>query len=264
MVFGLVLALGVSTVAFAAGPPSAGVDLPDNATVADLWQLDPSDGSWDPPTTAKAWNSAISANNPTTNGGTKVGGFCNKESWTFNFTNHASVAQWINWTISGNRKDWRILKPGTYASNCISFDVASNNDVLITFSGFGDLKYQADGGVNQYIKTEYGVWNEDMPFDPNNVYWISADALNNLKLRLMDSAALHNSRNFKLFSKITVENCNSSSEYENVGQVTLSVRNLKNWVDAESGGFKDIQTGKLDGGYWKGLESGETVVPETL
>ncbi len=46
-------------------------------------------------------------------------GHCNKECWDFTIENHVSVAQWIDWEINGTRKDWRVLKPGTYGSDSV-------------------------------------------------------------------------------------------------------------------------------------------------
>lgn len=263
----LLLVLGLGTVALAADvscptpvTPNAGADLPAGASPASTWEWDAATGKWVTPIHAMAWNSTV-IDSPVPLPNTLIGGSCNKAEWGFDFTNHASIAQWINWNISSNRKDWRILKPGLYASDCITFQIASNNDVTISFDGFGNLEYLADGGVKQEIDTWYGIWNGENPMDPTNVYWIPASSLNSVKLRLLDGADLHASRTFKIFSKLSVANCNSSSDYENVGYVTIAVNNLKNWVDGESGTFKANQYGQLSGGYWNPRANDEIVVP---
>ena len=66
-------------------------------------------------------------------------GACNKLEWTIDIVNHASIAQWINWAFSDTRWDWQVRKPGTYAADCISFVIQSNNDVTMSFAGFEPL-----------------------------------------------------------------------------------------------------------------------------
>ena len=145
-------------------------------------------------------------------------GYCNK---------------WCNWTISGTRWDWRILKPGTYAADCISVWLQSNNDVKITFAGFGDLAYQLDGaGMKQTIDTYYS-WGPDL--ESNS--WIAAGDLNDEFALIPDSWDLHAGQSTKLWNKIFVENCNSSCEYESTGTITIALQNIKRWVDPRDGGW---------------------------
>ena len=171
-------------------------------------------------------------------------GYCNKAYWDVTFTTHASVAQWINWNLATTRKDWRIRKPGTFASDSIDFWIASNNAVSISFAGFGNLVYQnphAPGDTDHEIEVYYGVGGDINEAEANG--WVPAAQLNDWNLVLPDSEALHNGLAYKFWQKLYVSNSNSSSEYHNEGTVRLAVTNLKFWIDGETGHFKPDQGG---------------------
>jgi hypothetical protein len=204
-----------------------GEELPDGAVEVEHWEMD-ENGAWiqhnsgDLTSLARCWRSG-----PTQ-------GTCNKENWTLNFVHHASMAQWCEWTIGGTRWDWRILKPGTYAADCIEFTLKSNNDIKITFAGFDDLQYLEEGGVKTTIDTYYS-YGEDVAAAEQNG-WIRAIDLNNDEgFMIYDGRALHAGLSTKLLNKIVVENCNSSCEYENRGTITITLQNVKLWVNPVTG-----------------------------
>ena len=80
-------------------------------------------------------------------------GECNKRCWEIPVQIHASIAQWIKFTVSGTRWDWRIMKPGTYAGDCIEFTICSNGDVGVNYDGFDDL--YSPTSCTPYITTWY-------------------------------------------------------------------------------------------------------------
>ncbi|WP_324668112.1 hypothetical protein [Geochorda subterranea] len=210
---------------------SNGYPLPPGASETKVWELQGS--TWvgltfgDPNGPARSWNS-----------GPYNQGITNQAVTGFQFTNHASVAQWVEYTMSGTRKDWRIRRPGIYASDSMTGTIKSNNDVVISFSGFGPLAYEAPGqGVDEYIETEYGYSTVE---DPNLVVWVPAEDLNETSILLEDSEALHYGQQWKLWSKINVGPSNSSSEYENVGTVTVTLTNIKLWIDPATGFYADL------------------------
>lgn len=207
-----------------------GQDLPAGAAEQTHWEWNKDkgeNGGWDE---YAAGNSASLARCWTSGG---AFGNCNRKVWTFQLTNHASMAQWCNWNVTRTRWDWRILKPGTYAADCISATIQSNNDVKINFSGFGDLQYQeADAGVKQTIDTYYS-WGPDLESNP----WVRAGDLNDQFALISDSEDLHETLETKLWNKIVVENCNSSCEYENTGTITITLQNIKRWVEPQTGGW---------------------------
>lgn len=213
-----------------------GVALPSGATEVEafewngtVWSSIWVNGAGAPAANARCWSS------------TPDSGACNKQNWVINITNHASVAQWIDWSIGGTRWDWRIRKPGTYAADCINFTIKSNNDVAVNFDGFADLEYLEQGaGVKQTIDTYYSYGGSIEAAQSNG--WIRAADLNNADFIFPDGSALHSGLNYKLWNKIVVENCNSSCEYEDTATITLTVRNMKHWIDPETGNFKSDQT----------------------
>lgn len=175
-------------------------------------------------------------------------GSCNKLEWEIGFTTHASMAQWSNWSIGGTRWDWRILKPGDYAADCIEFRLQSNNAVLIDYEGFDDLtrvEHQYPelkegffgAGVKQTIDTYYS-FGESIGTAVENG-WVRAIDLNNDDDTIPDSADFHEGFTTKLFTRIVVENCNSSGEYEDTATITLVLQNQQPWVDP-SGAWADL------------------------
>jgi hypothetical protein len=224
-------------------PPSP---CPDSGEI-ETWQL--IDGQWvnhsakDSSALARCWKNAETRN-----------GSCNRENWYVSFYNHASVAQWCDWSISNTRWDWRVLKPGIYAADCITLSVKSNGYVNVDLSLLGDLNRPRDkndgdahgSDTNHSIETYYAILPEtvnDVPQGINNIgdSWVPAGTTTPIKLE--DSQALHAGLNFKLFNKITVKECNSVGEYHNSGWIKISLTNIKPWVSGSKGGWKSTQPG---------------------
>lgn len=210
-----------------------GNGLPAGAAEVEHWEM--VDNAWvkhsenDPASLARCW-----ASTPANNGSG-----CNKQTWELDVKVHASVAQWLKYNMTGTRWDWRILKPGIYAADCVTMTVWSNNDVAITFSGFGDLEYQAEGGVERKIPIWYS-WGQSLEGAEKQPGWTSAADLNGCTWTIPDGYDLHVGWWTKLWNKIEVVNCNSSCEYENSAKMHFSVTNLKPWVDPTTGGWLDL------------------------
>lgn len=119
LVLALTFVFALSSIALGHYDPR-GVPLPENAQKAVTFEKTES-GDWIISTNAESYNSL------------GTGGHCNRECWDVVIHNHVSVAQWIDWSLDGTRKDWRVLKPGTYASDSMKATIRSNNDVLIRF-----------------------------------------------------------------------------------------------------------------------------------
>lgn len=214
-----------------------GEELPPSAVEVEHWELErvpgsnPAEYQWVPKGTgntaslARCWRS-IPAN-----------GNCNKEIWTFDFIHHASVAQWCEWSMGGTRWDWRILKPGSFAADCIEATLKSNNDVSVTLSGFADLKYKesAPAGTEDTIKTYYSYGETIDDAVANG--WAPASQINQTRL-IPNSAALHEGYSVKLWNMIEVVACNNSCEYEDTGTITIALQNIKLWVDPATGSWK--------------------------
>lgn len=220
--FAVLALLLVPAMANAALP---GEPQPVSAVEVEHWELAADGVTWDHKEPgnglARCWRS----------GGDQ--GECNKTSWVINITHHAAMAQWSEWSIDGTRWDWRILKPGTYAADCIEFKLQSNNSVLIDYEDFADLLRTTEGGVKQTIDTYYSFGESIGQAQTNG--WVRATDLNKHDDIIPDSAVLHVGMVTKLFNKIVVENCNSSGEYEDTAVITLTLLNQQPWVDPEGG-----------------------------
>jgi hypothetical protein len=167
-------------------------------------------------------------------------GVSNVINWSTEFKTTASVAQWVNFNLLNTQKDWFVRRPGIYASDCISFFIQSNNDVLLTFEGFGPLVHQVnydnqDESINPQIPIWYGFGSSPSVLDANQA-WASANG-ETFYFGIEDSAELHNGFTTKMYSKIEVVNCNSSSQYEDEGMIYLTLQNQKVWVDGDRGDF---------------------------
>ncbi|MGI6131701.1 MAG: hypothetical protein ACOYES_07500 [Bacillota bacterium] len=166
---------------------------------------------------------------------------CNTRLWPLDVAVHASVAQWISWNISATRWDWRVRKPGTYCTDCVTFVIHSNNSVRVDYEGFADLAYEGDvvEGTLGAIATFYTMSNTGSPPVGG---WVAAESLNTPHFDLIpNTGTLHHGETFKLWNKIVVDPCNSSCEYHDDAKITLSLTNMKAWIDENTGFFKEKQ-----------------------
>ena len=167
-------------------------------------------------------------------------GYCNKD-WDIPFTVHASIAQWLEWDFNGTRWDWFVRKPGNYAANCLTWWLASNQDVMMDFRDFGPLvALEPKPGQDEEIEIFYC-------FDPPGALpplkadplWIAAPDMNleeNWHL-IEDSYDLHFGWQIKIWNYIHVEECNSACEYENNCFISLTLECQKPWIDRSDGFF---------------------------
>jgi len=163
-------------------------------------------------------------------------GYCNRKFWHIPVTVHASVAQWIDFTMTGTRWDWFVRKPGWYGANCITAKVASNGDVLIDYDGFGDLLNLANPTQVTPIPIWYGFGGSIAEAQSHG--WIRAVDLNNSDDLLVENSywvgernLLHESLTWKLFNRIHVVTCNTACEYEDVASLTLVANSQKPWIE---------------------------------
>lgn len=219
---------------------TVGDPLPAGAVNPGTWEWNGT--TWVHTQYAKTWNSNSESS----------GGMTNKESISFEIINHVSVAQWIEWTISGTRKDWRVLRPGTYASDSVTATIKSNNDVLVSFWA-EDPEYMVENaGVTRTIPKFFSFSEGDDANDAEANGWVAASETspdNPYQFIISDSAGLHAGLAYKIWEKIEVVPSNSSSEYEGRGMVTVSLTNIKHWVDPETGTWLNPGTSSSTGGY---------------
>ncbi|MBC7320390.1 hypothetical protein H5T89_07070 [bacterium] len=168
--------------------------------------------------------------------GNTLNGFCNKQTWTIDVASHASIAQWIKWELEAQGWNIKVRKPGTYIAGPIKGWVKSNADVLAEAQGFDDLK----NNLGEAIETFYGI---TYSYDPNNpvlpTEWVKAT-------QLPSSATIpfcyHEGY---LWIKFVIREDpddlypkTRACEYQDDAQIFLSVTVLKDWIDPETGFFK--------------------------
>lgn len=170
-------------------------------------------------------------------------GYCNKD-WSIPVTIHASIAQWLDWTMSGTRWDWRVRKPGWYAGDCITATIKSNQNVLVDYHDFNDLQADSPKAVNPIIPIYYhaGPLGAALPALGSSD-WVHAPDMNNEAEwdTLFDSLELHNGIQFKLWNMINVVNCNSACEYTDHASISLKLLCQKPWIDRTTGYFNAVQ-----------------------
>lgn len=225
--------------AFAAG--YEGDALPENAVNPGTYAW--INGAWVTAKFAKSWNS----------GPENSGGMSNQAEHKFEIINHVSVAQWVDWTISGTRKDWRVLRPGIYASNSVTATIKSNNDIIIEFYAT-DPSYYYEGNQNEgesvtdtipkWFSYSEGQEQDLAEVEENGWYRVTEhNADNPLVITIKDSGALHGGLAFKIWEKIEVVPSNTSSDYEGYGTVIIKLTNMKHWVDPDAGDWYEDQPG---------------------
>lgn len=197
---------------------------------------------------ASAWNTGPLFHSPE----------CNIATRSTTFTQHASIAQWMEWSLSSTRKDWRVQKPGILVSDCIDLWVRSNNDVEFTFN-LAPLKHITNDGqdesTTQYIVSGYGIAPPTPLPGKDDAFWhvATSDAdgnpLNAMFTYFVDDykyydtagapRGLHyDGHRVKLWSWIDVQPSHTSSEYEGTGTITATMMNVKAWIDGVTGGLK--------------------------
>lgn len=203
-------------------------DLPAGAYEVETWKLINgtwvSDGMGPYPecATGRLWASGA------------VTGECNRRCWDIDVQIHASIAQWIWFNVTGTRWDWRILKPGTYGGDCITFQLCSNGPVAVNYEGFDNL--YSPNACDQFIEAWYGIGGSIHEVERNG--WVPARELNGHD-DVIEEVCPGHCFTTKLWSKVQVDTCNTACEYHDDAQITLCLQNQKCWVD-EDGSWWDL------------------------
>jgi hypothetical protein len=175
---------------------------------------------------------------------------CNK-NWMIPFKTHASVAQWARWDFKGTRWDWLVRKPGVYCGNCLDFTIWSNQRVQVDFHNFGPLVYEGTTAKCpdlDYQPDPIPIWytfnppNAACP-DSGSVNWFSTDDLNDEEIgwwEIPDSYTLHTTgKNYKFWNMIIVKPCHTACEYQDHGDISITLLCQKDWIDVDSGFYWD-------------------------
>lgn len=120
-------------------------------------------------------------------------------------------------SLSANRLDWLVRKPGTYAATMTQVATSGTGVLLMQFSGFADLA-RLDGSTGS-IPAWYGFGSDMASADAAG--WIRAADLNDTS-RSID---LSNPAVLTMWSKISVGEYVSSAEYGDEGVITFIIGN---------------------------------------
>lgn len=167
---------------------------------------------------------------------------CNK-NWKIPFKMHASIAQWIKWDFSGTAWYWFVRKPGNYAGDCMSLEIASNQDVRLNFETFEPMVAEdPEKAVNDTIWSWYLFEDVGAPPPKGDPRWVRVDSLNREENfeTYEDSELLHSGITIKWWNYIHVVECNSACEYQGHGTVTLDLLCQKDWIDVDTGDYTDF------------------------
>lgn len=150
--------------------------------------------------------------------------YCNWDP-TITVNVSASVAQWVDVSLSATKIQWWVLKPGTYWVDCMTGVLLSNGNVTITFAGFENLVNKEGDIIDTwYAKQELFPDYERWPV------WVSAEDLNGT-YEIKENETCH-CYMWKIFNSIGVKLCNSACEYEDPSGATITVHlaEQKDWV----------------------------------
>jgi hypothetical protein len=159
---------------------------------------------------------------------------CNKERWEISFLDSISVAQWIRWSIEGQKTLWRIRKIGEFCGMGPVICLKSNEDVVMSFEGFQN----PTNGETEIEK--YYYFTDTTTVEPDASWqWISASDLNNYTIRFEFPNGCH-PQSIKIWEKINVEQCDRACEYVDPegATIVLTLQVIKDWIDPRTGYFK--------------------------
>jgi hypothetical protein len=158
---------------------------------------------------------------------------CNKERWEISFLDSISVAQWIRWSIEGQKTLWRIRKIGEFCGMGPVICLKSNEDVVMSFEGFEN----PTNGETEIEK--YYYFTDTTTVEPDASWqWISASDLNNYTIRFEFPNGCH-PQSIKIWEKINVEQCDRACEYVDPegATIVLTLQVIKDWIDPETGEY---------------------------
>jgi len=218
----MMFVLAISSLASAGAPPAY--------SPVDTYIL--VDGEWETPavgelgTAARAFTSLPES------------GSCDKRDWVITFVNHVTVSQWISYKFSGTRWDWQIRKPGIFATDGIEMGIQSNDDVNIDFDGFANLVPLIHVGAAADIAVFYAYTQDDGV--PST--WYTPDELNSFSGQL-SYAQVKDGEAFVLWTKIVIPEDQRACDYEDSWIITLSLTDVKYFIDEETGEYNDLDPG---------------------
>jgi hypothetical protein len=132
---------------------------------------------------------------------------------------------WIEYSLSSKEWDWRVRKPGIYASKCLTGTIKSSVDVLVDFNGFEDLCPVVKPAAK--LETYYAA--SVSPLALAQVQWLRASNFNNGDLLIKANATTPTP--WYLWNKISVNGSTSAGKYTDAAVITFVMQNVQLWLD---------------------------------
>lgn len=129
------------------------------------------------------------------------------------------IACQVNYEVTQGRADFRVLRPGTYASVLTQIYLSGTGAVKLGFSGFEDAQYLEDPSAPA-AKFEYSIG--DTLADAGAYGWYSADDFNGSEY-YVDRALVQAGEEITIWSRLTIETFNYSSDYQGAGKVSITL-----------------------------------------
>jgi len=148
--------------------------------------------------------------------------------WTITIRQHASVAQWAQFSISATEIYWYVLKPGVYRTNTpIRVKLKSNGNVGLRLSGFGNM-VNTDSPKDE-IEVSYRVRGRlGGSAYSLLVPWTQAENVNGYLTIQEDQN--HNWYEYIIASMINVEECDSACDYDERAYIDIVLEEQKFWA----------------------------------
>ncbi|WP_324668111.1 hypothetical protein [Geochorda subterranea] len=128
---------------------------------------------------------------------------------------------WIRVEVSNTRKDWRLRRPGEYASMAFELGVASNGSVAVLFEGFDDLHRPSSGACAPGPTLPAWYARGSTLEQAEAAGWVQADEFNRRWVWLEASPTLRKGRTLTFWQRLAVSEGTPSCEYEDRATVVF-------------------------------------------
>jgi hypothetical protein len=141
----------------------------------------------------------------------------------------AAQEPWVTFHVSATQWEWNIRRPGEYAAQSVVGSIIGNVDILISFSGFEDLKSSNahTGIVEAYYAASVGIQTVE------EVDWATASDFNKRTLLIKQDPDSPIPVAWGLWNRVYVKTVNSATEYSDDAVITFVMQNTSPWIDPE-------------------------------
>lgn len=122
----------------------------------------------------------------------------------------------VRCNVVTSRVDWRLLKPGIYASKAVVVELQGYTDVKLVFTGFTNAVYLNDPGRPE-LAMAYSIGNT---LNEADLYWRNAAEFNGTEITI-PANMIELGATVTVWAKALVTTENNSSDYESTGHVDI-------------------------------------------